>query len=129
MSATRKYIFFTIAILIPIGIATKYYSGIGSIWVINYLGGRFYITFFVLLVASIKPEISKWRTGGWVVGVTCVLETLQLWRPQLLELFRSYFLGRSLLGNSFDWWDFPYYIIGGFVGYGIWNVISKWSRN
>ncbi len=129
LSSTRKYILITISLLIPIGFATKYYSGAGSIWVNNYLGGIFYVAFFVLLVAIIKPDISKWLTVGSVVGVTCALETLQLWHPPLLEIMRSSFLGRSLLGNSFDWWDFPYYIIGGYVGYIIWSSASKLYSN
>ena len=125
MSSTRKRLLISILLLIPIGMATKYYSGSGSIWVNNYLGGIFYVAFFVLITAFIKPEIGKWHTVGSVVGVTSMLETLQLWHPPMLEALRSSFLGRSLLGNSFDWWDFPYYIIGGVAGYGLWHMITK----
>jgi len=41
---------------------------------------------------------------------------LQLWHPPFLELIRSTFWGRALIGTSFSWWDFPHYIFGSAIG-------------
>jgi hypothetical protein len=44
--------------------------------------------------------------------VTCILEFLQLWHPPFLEWIRNYFLGRTIIGNSFSKSDFLYYFFG-----------------
>ena len=53
----------------------------------------------------------------FVFIITCCLETLQLWHPEFLEVIRSNFIGVTILGNSFNWLDFPYYFIGSLLGY------------
>ena len=68
------------------------------------------------LVVS-RPELATWIAAG-VVLVTCGLEFLQLWHPPWLQAIRSTFLGASLLGTSFSWWDFPAYVVGAGVGCG-----------
>jgi len=103
--------------IIPLGFATKFYVGPGSIWVSNYLGGIIYVVFFILLVAILLPNISQIKVSISVLCATCILEIMQLWHPYLLEIVRSYFIGRALIGNGFDWFDFPYYILGTIIGY------------
>jgi hypothetical protein len=49
--------------------------------------------------------------------VTSALEFLQLWHPPFLQLIRSTFLGQTLIGTSFTWWDFPYYFFGCVLGW------------
>jgi hypothetical protein len=51
-----------------------------------------------------------------VFAVTCALEVLQLWHPAPLEAVRGTFLGRTLLGTTFVWWDFPHYALGCALG-------------
>ncbi len=62
-----------------------------------------------------------------VLGITCVLEFLQLWHPLVLESIRSTFIGSTLIGTAFTWWDFPHYFIGCFVS---WLIIKqkKWKN-
>ncbi|GFE69657.1 DUF2809 domain-containing protein [Chroococcus sp. FPU101] len=49
--------------------------------------------------------------------VTSLLEFLQLWHFFLLQLLRSYTLGRLLLGTTFSEWDFLYYALGCLIGW------------
>ncbi len=108
-----------LAIIIPLGFASKFYQGPGALWSNNYLGGILYVVFFILLAGLIFPSVSSIKICIWVVLATCILETIQLWHPPFLEFIRSYFIGRTLIGSGFDFWDFPHYIIGGIIGYSI----------
>jgi len=56
---------------------------------------------------------------------TCLLEFLQLWRPPFLEMLRSYFIGATVLGSSFAWFDFAYYFFGSAIGW-LW---LRWITN
>lgn len=66
------------------------------------LGGAAYVIFFVVAIAIIRPASSAARIALVVLGVTCVLEFLQLWHPLWLEKIRRTFHGRVLLGTTFD---------------------------
>jgi hypothetical protein len=61
----------------------------------------------------------------WVFIGTSLLEIFQLWHPWILEKIRSYFLGRTLVGTSFAWWDFPHYAMGCVLG---WVLIEGFVR-
>ena len=66
------------------------------------------------------------RIAVGVLLATCVLEFLQLWHPPWLQVMRSTFLGESLFGTSFSWWDFPAYVVGAVVG---WIVLRRLARS
>ena len=59
-----------------------------------------------------------------VFAVTAFLEFTQLWHPAFLIPVRENFLGRTLIGNSFTWSDFPYYLAGVSLG-ALWVA---WAR-
>jgi hypothetical protein len=52
-----------------------------------------------------------------VFTITCVLEIVQLWHPPRLEAIRSTWAGRALVGTTFAWPDFAYYVIGCAIGW------------
>jgi len=118
----RITILVSLLITIPLGFYTKFHEGILQEWVNNSLGGVFYEIFWILLIVFIFPRISPRKSALSVLIVTCLLEILQLWHPPFLELLRSSFIGRTILGNCFTWSDFPYYIIGSFFG---WLLLIK----
>ncbi len=62
-----------------------------------------------------------------VFVITSVLEILQLWHPWFLERIRSTFPGRTLIGTTFVWWDFPYYLIGCVIAWLCMRAFSKGS--
>lgn len=104
-------------ILIPVGFGTKYYSGSGAEWANNSFAGALYEVFWCLCVLSWLPRTSPPRIAAGVLIVTCGLEFLQLWHPAWLEALRATFLGRAILGSTFAWGDFPYYLIGCAMGW------------
>ena len=104
-------------IIIAFGFYTKFYSGPAASWVNNSLGGVFYEIFWCLLFFLFFQKAKPFKIAATVLAITCCLESLQLWHPGFLEVLRSNFIGRTILGTSFNWSDFIYYIIGSSIGY------------
>lgn len=121
----RKRILLTLPIIIAAGLFTKLYTGPAALWVNNCTGGLFYEIFWCLVIAFILPNKSKFIIASAVLLITCGLEFLQLWHPLFLDITRNSFIGRTLLGHSFAWSDFPYYFIGAGLGYLILIVLGK----
>jgi hypothetical protein len=107
----------SIAIVVPAGLYGKFYKGPGALWVNDSLGGVFYEILWCLVLGLCLPRWKAARIATAVLTTTCMLEFLQLWHPPFLEWLRSYFLGRTILGSYFDWWDFPYYFAGSALGW------------
>jgi hypothetical protein len=106
------------AIVAPLGWYSKRgYAGPAAHWVHDSLGGVFYVIFWSLLLAAALPRWKPAAIARTVLIATCILEFLQLWLPPLLQWLRSFFIGRTILGSSFDWWDFPYYFAGAVLGW------------
>jgi len=99
--------------------------GTGASWVNDSLGGVFYEIFWCLLVFLLMVNARALVIAASVFMVTCFLEVLQLWHPEFLEIIRSYFIGRTLLGTSFNLYDFIYYFIGSGIGYLILTRLQK----
>lgn len=114
-----------VAVVTPLGFATKLYAGPGAAWVGGYLGGFFYVLFFSFVILSLAPEVSPARAAAVVLAITCVLEFLQLWHPPLLERIRASFLGRALIGSTFSWGDFVYYGLGALAA----PVLARCARS
>ncbi len=128
MRRYQQLIFISLIALIPIGLASKFYQGPFAEWANNSLGGVFYEIFWVFLVVLFQPKLSPRWVAFWVFVVTSTLEFAQLWKPLFLEIIRATLLGRLLLGTTFSWWDFPYYLIGcGLGGLGL-KSLKSYSR-
>ncbi|WP_324238624.1 DUF2809 domain-containing protein [Okeania sp.] len=95
-----------------LGLATKFYEGMFAEWLNNSFSSIFYEACWILLVILIRPQLSPGLVSFWVFLVTSFLEFLQLWKPPFLQAIRATLIGRLLLGNSFSWWDFWYYVLG-----------------
>jgi hypothetical protein len=122
----RSFLILSLMVITPLGFYSKFYHGPLQNWVNNSLGGLFYEIFWCLLLALIIRKLTAARIATVVLVCTCVLEFLQLWHPPFLECTRANFFGRTVLGNSFAWWDFPYYFAGSGIGY-LW--LRRFERN
>ena len=105
--------------LLVAGLCTRAYTGPGAGWVNNYLGGVLYEVFWCVLAGSALARVRPASICLYVFGGTCLVEVSQLWHPSLLEAARATFLGGVLLGTSFDIYDFPHYMLGCLVGFGL----------
>ena len=93
----------------------------------NYFCLSAYEMFWILVVLWMCPRVSMAKVALGVCVVTCVLECLQLWHPLLLEAMRAHALGRILIGTTFSWSDFPFYIAGSGVGYALGRWLARIS--
>ncbi len=118
------FLLISIVIIIPIGFYSKFYYGPGRNWVNNSLGGIFYEIFWILIFGLLFPRTKTFLLATAVFILTSLLEILQLWHPPFLEFLRSFFLGRTILGNCFVWSDFIYYLLGCLIGY-FWLMAIK----
>lgn len=125
MNKKRLVIILLLIVIIPVGFYTKYYSGPAHAWINNSMGGLVYEIFWCLVVAFFFPRSKAFKIALWVFGITCLLEFLQLWHTPLLEYIRSGFIGRTVLGNSFNWLDFPYYAVGSLCGWYLLKMVQK----
>ena len=98
--------------LVPLGLGAKLYRGPAESWVRDSAAGALYVLFWCLLVLAARPTLPPRAVAAAVLAVTCALEFAQLWQPPLLQQVRSTFLGHALIGSSFAWLDFPYYLAG-----------------
>ncbi|HEX5066340.1 MAG TPA: DUF2809 domain-containing protein [Myxococcota bacterium] len=105
------------ALLVPLGVGSKLYTGPLEGWVRDSAGGFLYVMFWVFALLAAAPRL---RAGPVCIGVflvTSTLEFLQLWHPPLLTAVRSTFLGHALLGSTFSGSDFLYYAAGCVAAY------------
>ncbi len=117
ISTKQKWALILLLLITPLGFYTKIYSGHGASWVNDSLGGVLYEIFWCLLVFLFLVNARAWFIATSVFIITCFLEVLQLWHPEFLEVIRSYFIGRTVFGTSFNLYDFIYYFIGSGIGY------------
>lgn len=115
----------TLAVVTPLGFLTKAYTGPAAGWVHDYAGGVLYVAFWVLVVLWLRPSAPARVAAAFVFAATCALELLQLWHPPFLEAIRASFFGRTLLGTTFVWWDFPHYALGALLGL----ALVRWARS
>lgn len=120
MRRDRILALISLILIVPIGLWTKFYQGIGHTWFNNYGGAILYEIFWCLFIFLLRPKRETlWQAPIIVFIVTCLLELLQLWQNPTLVAIRSTFIGRMLLGTTFVAWDFFYYVIGCLLG-GLW---------
>ncbi|MEA3476200.1 MAG: DUF2809 domain-containing protein [Candidatus Cloacimonadota bacterium] len=118
----------SLLIITSLGFATKFYHGIYANWVNNSLGSIFYEIFWCLIIFFIFSRLSPFRIAIVVFIVTSALEFTQLCKAPFLETIRTNFIGRTLIGTSFTWTDFPYYLIGCILAYFLMNSILKKAK-
>lgn len=128
MTKQRLILVLLLIVIIPVGFLTKYYSGPAEDWVNNSLGGLFYEIFWCLIFAFIYTKTKAGKIAFWVFIITCLFEFLQLWHPAFIEVLRNNFIGRTILGNSFNWMDFPYYFVGCLIAYFMLIGVKKLSE-
>ena len=127
--AQRKWTILAIIAIVPIGFFAKFYTGPAWFWVNNSFSGVFYELFWCFVGFLFFPKSRPFIIALTVLIITCLLEFMQLWHPPFLEIIRQTFLGRTLLGTSFTWSDFPYYFIGCGLGWFLIAWLKKLENN
>ncbi len=114
----RLWVIVSLCVVTPLGLwLWGWYRGPWRIWVNYYATGAIYEVFWCLVVFLFRPrgkDAVKIAAGVFIA--TCILEVLQLWEAGFLESIRATFVGKALIGTSFVWWQFPYYVAGSLAG-------------
>jgi len=108
-----------LALIVPLGLATKSYAGPGARFVGGALGGVLYEVFWIFAALFAAPRWRPARVGAAVFLATCALEAAQLWHPPFLERARATPFGDALLGSTFSVSDFAGYAAGTLLGVGL----------
>ena len=106
---SRKRVALALAIVTPLGFATKL-SDLALLH--GWASGVLYVVFWIYVALLVQPRWDPVRVALWVFCVTCTLELLQLWHPPFLQTIRTTFVGHTLIGATFAWWDFVGYAVG-----------------
>jgi hypothetical protein len=114
---SQGWTFLSLMVIVPLGFSTKFYQGPAAPWINDSLSGVFYEVFWCLLIFLFLPQARPGIIALAVLVLTCFLEFLQLWHRPFLEYLRSFFVGRTILGTTFAWTDFPYYFLGSGIGW------------
>jgi hypothetical protein len=114
----------SLAIVLPAGLYSKRYHGPAEFWVNTSFDGVLYEIFWCLLLSLVFPRTRPRNLAVSVFTGTCVLEFLQLWHPPFLESWRHTFVGAGILGTTFGWSDFPYYLVGSALGW-LWLYLLR----
>ncbi len=122
MKKIRIIILLSILGITSLGFASKFYTGSYAKWFNNSLGGLLYEVFWCLVISFILIKTKPWKIALSVFIITCILELLQLWHPMFLEIIRSTFIGKTIIGTTFVSSDFIYYMIGSLSG---WMLLKK----
>lgn len=117
----------TMVAAVPMGYWVRFH-GPGPEGLNDALGSVAYEWFWIALFWGCFPRQSPFRIALAVLLATCGLEFLQLWQPPFLQALRATLPGRLVLGNTFNWTDFPPYMVGSALGY-VWvQCLSKALR-
>ena len=106
----RLRILISLALLVIVGLVMKL-SGVT--WLANSFGGVLWVMFFAGLGLLVRPRCDAAipaATGAFLLA--CLVEVSQLSDAVILGMVRRTFPGRLLVGTTFAWSDFVYYLIG-----------------
>lgn len=106
----RNLILLSLSVIIPLGLLSKAYSGVGQAWVRDYSGDVLYEAFWCLVVLwfiregkdaiALRKLTSK--IALWVFIVTCAIEVSQLWFYLVPRAIRSSFIWLMVLRTGFS---------------------------
>ena len=127
----RIRILICLAITTPAGfLIWRFYRGPSDNWFWYYIPDVFYVIFWSLIFFFIWPgKTSVVRIPVIVFILTCILEFLQLYKPDFLEKIRSSLIGAALIGRDFVWLQFPYYILGTALSVVLLSILAKNSES
>ncbi|MBS3770339.1 MAG: DUF2809 domain-containing protein [Bacteroidales bacterium] len=113
-----------IVIITALGFSAKLVPHGEATWLSNQLAGLFYVTELSLILYLFFPEHFIILLVIAAFLLTSLVEFMQLWHPAFLEPIRSSFLGHTIIGSTFSWLDFPWYVGGAVLGW----LLLKWIK-
>lgn len=113
-----------IVVIAASGCLAKIIPNGGETWISNHLAGLFYVTELSLILFLFFYEHFIGLLVLAAFLLTSLVEFTQYWHPAFLEPVRSSFLGHTIIGSTFSWLDFPWYIGGAVLGW----LLLRWVK-
>jgi len=113
-----------ILVVAALGVLSKILPSSPESWVSNHLAGAFYVVELTLILYLIFPDHLSAVLVLAAFLLTSLVEFLQNWHPDFLEPVRASFVGHTILGSTFSWLDFPWYVAGAFIGW----LLLQWIK-
>ena len=113
-----------IVLIAALGFLAKLIPNGGAIWISNHLAGLFYVTELSLILFLFFYEHFIFLLVLVAFLLTSLVEFTQYWHPDFLEPMRSSFIGHTIIGSTFSWLDFPWYVGGAILGW----LLLRWVR-
>ncbi len=110
-------------VITPLGVATKFYSGLGGAWVNTSAGDLLYPAFLMFILVFFLPTLKPRRAAVAVFLFSTAVEFSQLLDGPFWCWMRQSFLGRTLVGVSFVELDILYYAAGCLLGIVLLNLL------
>ena len=105
------------AAVVPIGLASRAWTGAWPWWVGDVAGDALWATMVFLVIGFARPGMSAGALAvvAWLLAAS--VELTQLYRAPWLDAWRATLAGQLLLGQTFVWADLAWYALG--VGLGV----------
>ena len=113
-----------IILVAALGVMAKILPAGQGNWISNHLAGTFYVVELSLILFLIFPDHFSFVIVTAAFLLTALVEFFQNWHPDFLEPFRASFVGHTILGSTFSWLDFPWYLAGAFFGW----LLLQWVK-
>lgn len=113
-----------IVIVAALGVLSKILPSGTESWVSNHLAGAFYVVELALVLHLIFPDHLSIVLVLAAFLLTSLVEFFQNWHPAFLEPVRDSFVGHTILGSTFSWLDFPWYVAGAFIAW----LLLQWIK-
>jgi hypothetical protein len=109
------YLAFALLVLI-LGYSARYYSAVLPAFIGTYAPDTLWALLVFLLIASVKPGMTTWRTALIALFFTYTIELSQCYQAPWINHIRATRLGGLVLGHGFLWSDVLCYSVGIGIG-------------
>jgi hypothetical protein len=121
----RLWSLILLILVILAGYYLRYYHGPMQDWVHRLSGSLLVVCFWALLLYLFLPSLRPMSLAVTVCSFACAVELSLLIHQPLVTYVRGAFIGRSVVGPPFAWFDLAAYLAGGLVVYGGLRWISR----
>jgi hypothetical protein len=99
------------------GYYLRYYHGPQQDWVHRLSGSLLIVCFWVFLLFLFLPSLRAMSLAVTVCCFACAVELSLLIPQPLVTYVRGAFIGRSVVGPPFAWYDLAAYLAGGLTAF------------
>jgi hypothetical protein len=121
----RLWSLLLLIVVVLAGYYLRYYHGPMQDWVHRLSGSLLAVCFWAFLLYLFLPSLRAMPLAVTVCSFACAVELSLLIPQPLVTYVRGAFIGRSVVGPPFAWYDLAAYLAGGLAAFGGLRWISR----